>query len=202
MVRDMLLWINGPFGGGKTQTAHEIQRRLAGSVVCDPEHVGIGLHRMTPRELRGNYQDIPAWRQGTRQVLGLVLGRQHGDVIVPMTVIEPAYLEEILGPLRADGRQVRHCSLLADRATVLRRLRGRNLPLQHDAFAEAMLDRCLDRLSRDDFADHIRTDGFSIAEVADRVAASAGLTLAPDGDSFLRARARQTWVTIKHIRIA
>ena len=66
MVQGMLLWINGPFGGGKTHTAHEIHRRLAGSVVCDPEHLGIGLRRMTPRPLRGNYQDIPAWRQGTR----------------------------------------------------------------------------------------------------------------------------------------
>ena len=56
----MLLWLNGPFGGGKTQTAHEIQRRL-------PACTG------------------------------------YGDVIVPMTVIEPAYLEEILGPLRASG---------------------------------------------------------------------------------------------------
>lgn len=44
----MLLWINGPYGGGKTQTAYELHRRLPGSVVCDPEHVGFGLHRMTP----------------------------------------------------------------------------------------------------------------------------------------------------------
>jgi tRNA A37 N6-isopentenylltransferase MiaA len=29
----MLSWINGPFGGGKTQTANEIQRRLSGSVI-------------------------------------------------------------------------------------------------------------------------------------------------------------------------
>jgi hypothetical protein len=108
----MLVWINGPFGGGKTQTAHEIQRRLAGSVVCDPEHLGVGLRRMTPPPLRGNYQDIPAWRQGTRQ------------------------------------------------------------------------------------------DGLTIAQVADRIAASAGLTLTPDDGRFLRTRARQTWVTIKHIRIA
>jgi hypothetical protein len=43
----MLLWINGPFGGGKTQTAHELQRRLAGSVVCDPGHLGIGRARIS-----------------------------------------------------------------------------------------------------------------------------------------------------------
>ena len=37
-------------------------------------------------------------------------------------------------------------------------------------------------------------------EVADRIAASAGLTLAPDTDGALRARARQAVVTLKHIR--
>ncbi|GGN97436.1 hypothetical protein [Microbispora bryophytorum] len=67
----MLLWINGPFGGGKTQAAHEIQRRLPGSVICDPEHVGFGLHRMMPPLLRGDFQDLPAWRQGVYEVLDL-----------------------------------------------------------------------------------------------------------------------------------
>jgi hypothetical protein len=44
----VLIWINGPFGGGKTQTAHELLRRLPGSVVCDPEYIGFGLHRTMP----------------------------------------------------------------------------------------------------------------------------------------------------------
>jgi hypothetical protein len=197
----MLLWINGPFGGGKTHTAYEIQRRLAGSVVCDPEHLGYGLRRMIPSPLRGNFQDLPAWRQGTAEVLDLVLGKHAGDVIVPMTIIEPAYLDQILGPLRQNGHQVRHYTLLAERATVLRRLRGRTLPLQHDAFAEGMLDQCLDRLRGDDFAEHIRTDEFTVAQAAGRIAASAGLTLSPDTGSFLTARARRIWVTMKHIRI-
>jgi hypothetical protein len=33
----MLLWINGPFGGGKSETARELRSRLPGSVICDPE---------------------------------------------------------------------------------------------------------------------------------------------------------------------
>jgi hypothetical protein len=44
----MLLWINGPFGGGKSETARELHSRLPGSVICDPELLGIGLHRMLP----------------------------------------------------------------------------------------------------------------------------------------------------------
>jgi hypothetical protein len=69
----MLVWINGPFGGGKTQTAYELQRRLARSVVCDPEHLGFGLRRMMPAQLRGNFQDLQAWRRGVIEVLDLVL---------------------------------------------------------------------------------------------------------------------------------
>jgi len=78
----MLLWINGPFGGGKTQTAHEIQRRLPGSVICDPEHAGFGLHRMLPPELRGDFQDLVSWRQGVVEVLDLALRERDGVVSV------------------------------------------------------------------------------------------------------------------------
>jgi hypothetical protein len=55
----MLVWINGPFGVGKTAIAFELSRRLPGSAVCDPEHLGYGMRRMLPAPLRGNFQDIP-----------------------------------------------------------------------------------------------------------------------------------------------
>jgi 2-phosphoglycerate kinase len=51
----MLIWINGPFGVGKTATAYELNRRLPGSAVCDPAHVGFGMRRMLPPPLRGNF---------------------------------------------------------------------------------------------------------------------------------------------------
>jgi hypothetical protein len=193
MLRVVLVWINGPFGGGKTHTADEIQRRLAGSIICDPEHLGYGLHRMTPPHLRGDFQDFRTWRKGTLEVLEFVLDRHEGHVIVPVTIIEPAYLAEILGPLREKGHQVRHYALLAERATILRRIRGRSLPWRPDTWAEGKIDECLDRLGHDDFAEHIRTDDLTIAQTAERIAASAGLTLTPDGSNFLSARARRTW---------
>lgn len=196
----MLLWINGPFGGGKTHAADEIGRRLAGSITCDPEHLGYGLHSMMPRQLRSDFQDLVAWRQGTREVLDFLLREHRGTVIVPMTVIEPAYLTEILGPLADDGHEVRHYTLLAERATIVRRLRGRSLPFRRDVHAESRLDDCLDRLGDDAFAEHVRTDQLSIAQTAERIAASAGLDLAPATNGFLRARAHRTWVTIKHAR--
>ena len=208
----MLVWINGPFGGGKTQTAHELQRRLPGSVICDPEEVGFGLHRMTPRHLRGDFQDLPAWREGVFEVLDLTLAAGMSPVIVPMTVVNLTYFAETVGRLRDRGHQVHHFALLAERATVLRRLRERGLgralqfvvdrdvPLRGESFAVSRLDLCLERLGEPSFAQHVWTDHLRIDQVADRIAASASLTLTPNTDGVIRGRARRAWIGATHIR--
>ncbi|MEE4492485.1 AAA family ATPase [Streptomyces sp. BE230] len=198
-----LIWVNGPFGGGKTQTAYELRRRLPGSVVCDPEHVGFGLHRTLPPALRGDFQDLPAWRQGVHDMLDLALRGHPGPVIAPMTLVDAGYFAEIVGRLREDGHPVHHFALLAERATVLRRLseRGLGRGLKRESFAVAKLDHCLERLAGPEFAEHIRTDRLTVPQVADRIAASAGLTPLPDTDSALRHRVRRVWTGIKHIRL-
>ena len=198
----VLLWINGPFGGGKTQTAYELHRRLPGSVVCDPEHVGFGLHRMLPRSLRGDFQDFAAWRHGVREVLDLVLHSHEGPVIAPMTLVHAGYFGEVIGRLREDGHEVRHFALLAERATVLRRLRERGWGrgLKWDSFAVAKLDECLERLKGPEFAEHIRTDHLPIPEVAAHIARSAQLSIAPNTDGLLRGRLRRYSISLRHVR--
>lgn len=208
----MLLWINGPFGGGKTQTAHEIQRRLPGSVVCDPEHAGFGLRRMLPPELRGDFQDLESWRRGVVEVLDLALGKHEGVVIAPMTVTNPRYFEETVGRLRELGHDVRHFALLAERETVLKRLRergfghllqyvaGKDAPLRRESWAVQQLDHCLERLREPEFAEHLWTDHTTVAKTADRIAVLAGLTLTPNKDGVLRGRLRRAWTGAKHIR--
>ncbi|UXY29025.1 AAA family ATPase [Streptomyces sp. HUAS TT20] len=208
----MLLWINGPFGGGKTQTAHEIQRRLPGSVICDPEHAGFGLHRTLPPELRGDFRDLTSWRQGVVEVLDLALTKREGAVIAPMTVTDPVCFEETVGRLRELGHDVRHFTLLAQRETVLRRLRergfghllrhvtGRNATLRRESWAVRQLDHCLERLPEPEFAEHLWTDHSTVPKTADRIAVLAGLTLRPNTEGALRTRLRQAGVGVKHIR--
>ncbi|WP_431990585.1 AAA family ATPase [Streptomyces albogriseolus] len=203
----MLLWINGPFGGGKTQTAHEIRRRLPGSVVCDPEQPGFGLHRMLPRELRGDFQDLKAWRQGVVEVLDLTLTRREGVVIAPMTVTDPGHFAETVGRLRELGHDVRHFTLLAERETVLRRLRERGLGHlvgggpRRESWAVERLDHCLERLAGPEFAEHLWTDHSTVPKTADRIAVLAGLTLRPNREGRLRTRLRQAAVGVRHIRL-
>ncbi|MDN3026265.1 ATP-binding protein [Streptomyces sp. S.PB5] len=208
----MLLWINGPFGGGKTQTAYEIQRRLPGSVVCDPEHAGFGLRRMLPPELRGNFQDLKSWRDGVVEVLDLALAKHDGVVIAPMTVTNPVYFAETVGRLGELGHDVRHFTLLAQRETVLKRLRergfghllqyvgGKNSGLGRETWAVQQLDHCLERLSGPEFAEHLWTDESTVPKTADRIAVLAGLRLRPNNEGALRTRLRQVRVGVKHIR--
>jgi hypothetical protein len=199
----MLLWINGPFGGGKTQTAYELNRRLPGSVVCDPEEVGFGLHRMTPRPLRGDFQDLTAWRAGVREVLDLALRKHDGPVIAPMTLTNSDYFDEVVGRLRADGHDVRHFALLASRDTVLRRLRERGwgFGLKWESFAVTKLDECLDRLQAPEFAEHIRTDALPVPDVATHIARSAGLPIVPNIDGRVRRQLRRYAVSLRHVRL-
>ncbi|MBN0048090.1 AAA family ATPase [Streptomyces actuosus] len=208
----MLLWINGPFGGGKTQTAHEIQRRLPGSVVCDPEHAGFGLHRMLPPELRGDFQDLRSWRQGVVEVLDLALTRRDGVVIAPMTVTDSGHFAETVGRLRELGHDVRHFALLAERETVLARLRergfghalrhvaGKEAALRRESWAVQRLDHCLERLSGPEFAEHLWTDRSTVPKTADRIAVLAGLRLRPHTEGRVRTRLQQARVGLGHIR--
>jgi hypothetical protein len=207
-----LIWLNGPFGGGKTQTAYELSRRLPGSVVCDPEHPGFGLRRMLPPALRDDFQDLSAWRAGVVEVLDLTLRAGIGPVIAPMTVIEPKYFEETVDRLRNLGHEVHHFSLLARRETVLKRLRergfgralqlmaGKNPKRGGDTWAVSKVDICLERLQSTQFATHVWTDTLSIPEVADEVAATSGLTLRPNADPRAIAYVRRAWTGLKHIR--
>jgi len=54
----MLVWINGAFGAGKTQTAFELARRLADAHVADPELLGFALRRTLPPAAHGDFQDL------------------------------------------------------------------------------------------------------------------------------------------------
>ncbi|GAA3821194.1 hypothetical protein GCM10023083_63180 [Streptomyces phyllanthi] len=194
---------------------------MPGSVICDPEHAGFGLRRMLPPELRGarggrplieDFQDLESWRQGVVEVLGLALTKHDGVVIAPMTVTNPAYVAETVGRLRELGHDVRHFTLLAERETVLRRLRERGfghlLPyvagkrrwLRRESWAVEQLDHCLEALREPEFAEHLWTDHSTVPKTADRIAVLAGLTLRPNREGALRTRLRQAKVGLRHIR--
>lgn len=174
----MIIWINGAFGSGKTQTANELLRRLEGAFLYDPENVGFFLRKNEPKALAAeNFQDEPLWRSMNRDML-LHLSRQFGGtVLVPMTLIREDYYDELIGGLRRQGADVRHFVLCARAATVRKRLRKRLEGA--NSWAARQLPACLSALESPVFENKIWTDGMSVPEAAEELAARAGLTLKP-----------------------
>jgi len=199
----VLLWINGPSGVGKTATAFELNRRLPGSVVCDPAHVGFGMLRMLPPSLRrGFWQDIPAWRYSVLELLRLTLAGHRGPVITPMTLVNYGHFQEIIGSLRDDGVRLHHFALLAEPATVVRRLRARSLGREPrtQPWEVDVLDGWLEQLRRPEFAQQVHTDHRTVAQVADVISRSAGLAIKPSTDGPMRAWLHRYATTVRHVR--
>lgn len=180
----MILWLNGAFGAGKTQAAYELLRRTDRSVLCDPEEVGYGLHRMVPRGVRGDFQDLPAWRLGVRDQLATAdSSREYDLVVVPMTLVHPDYRAEILNHLAARGHDIRHVVLTARPSTLRHRLRGRAVALvgRGESWALAQVGRCVAALDDDEVvgpdAIRIDSDRLSHDEVVEAVADAVNLSL-------------------------
>ena len=95
----MLIWINGAFGAGKTTLAGELKTRLPDALDYDPEYVGYLLTKWVPAPESRDFQDLPLWR---RMVAEFAIGlweEYRRPLIVPMTLVNPAYRDEIFAAL-------------------------------------------------------------------------------------------------------
>lgn len=121
----MIIWLNGAFGAGKTQTAWELRRRMADAYVYDPENAGVFIRKnLPPSLLTGDFQDYPMWRAFNLDMLTYIARQYDGCIIVPMTVTSRAYYDELIGPLSRNF-DLRHIILYAGRETLLKRLASR-----------------------------------------------------------------------------
>lgn len=198
----MIVWLNGAFGAGKTTAAFELHRRLPGSFVYDPEEVGFFLRKNLPEACHtADFQDMPLWRSFNYQILKELHERYDGPVIVPMTLVEPAYFDEIVGRLKDAGVPVVHIILYASRETILKRLRKRSLGrLRRESFAVEAIGRCMDFFERPGVGIRIVTDGTSVEQVAEQIAGACALRLPPERRGRLVRQLDRLRTAIGHIR--
>ena len=198
----MIVWLNGAFGAGKTTAAWELHRRLENSFVYDPENIGFFLRKNMPRECHTeDFQDMALWRDFNYQILQELHETYGGTVIVPMTLVNPVYYEEIIQRLTEEGVPVVHIILHASRETILRRLKKRSLGrLSRESFAVEAIGRC--QAFFDGCAAGIRivTDGMTVEQVVERIGAECGLALLPDNRGGLVRRACRLKTAVQHIR--
>ncbi|MEU6441867.1 AAA family ATPase [Streptomyces sp. NPDC047046] len=124
----MIVWLGGTYGAGKTTTARELAALLPDARVFDTEEVGGLLRGILRDEWPGNFQHWPMWRALVVETARQVLGYAGGTLVVPQTVLDEEYWDEIEAGFRAAGIPVRHFVLDADEATLRTRIAGDEAP--------------------------------------------------------------------------
>ena len=200
----MLIWVNGAFGAGKTQTVFELQRRLADAHVADPELIGFALLKTLPPEARADFQDLPQWRSAVIDTLQQATLEHVGPVLVPMTIVRDDYFEEIIGGLRSRQVDVRHYALTASADTLRRRLSSRiafiGSGFQRETWAMKQIPRCITALAQHRYATHVPTDDRTINDVVEWIAHDAGLTLTNARLPSWQYQLRRFNVGLRHVR--
>ena len=107
----MIIWINGAFGAGKTTPAEELHRRLPDALAFDPEFVGYILSSWVPVPESGDFQDIPLWRKLVAEFATGMSADYGRALIVPMTLVNPVYRDEIFGLISKAGDTILHVFL-------------------------------------------------------------------------------------------
>jgi thymidylate kinase len=161
----VILLINGAFGVGKTTAARWLTRRLPGSALYDPEHVGFLLRLLGSRQ--PDFQQDPRW---ARHVVrgARILSVFRRTLVVPMTLWRADVHDEIVGRLRRFATVV--CVRLTASARVL------NDRIERDAgpareWRRAHVERCLLAFADPRFGVEIATDGLDADAVALRIEA-------------------------------
>ncbi len=145
----MIIWINGPFGAGKTTIAEMLKEKVDNSMIFDPEHVGFLIHRFVPESRSTDFQKFPMWR---RLVVSYALEFQaefKKNLLVPMTLVDPKYLTEIFDGLKKSDQKIHHFFLDLDKNILETRIQ--NQVMSKDAKQDSeirqwrleQVDRCL-----------------------------------------------------------
>ncbi|MGB8938823.1 MAG: AAA family ATPase [Streptomyces sp.] len=141
----MIVWVNGAFGSGKSTLVDELRPRWPEALVFDPEMVGFVLREIVEVPT-GDFQDLGLWR---RQVADLAKGlveEYQRPVLVPMTLINPGYVEEIFGALKDTGIPVHHFFLKVSEDALVKRIDGRSFTPDDPAQDERVRGWCKSKI--------------------------------------------------------
>ena len=119
----MIIWLNGPFGVGKTTTVLELRQVLPTAVVFDPEEIGFMLrHALGGGLPEGDFQDLRLWRRLTIAAIEEVADYFERDVIVPQSVLVERYWDELRYGLAAAGLDCHSVTLHSAKEELERRI--------------------------------------------------------------------------------
>ncbi|HEL9643875.1 ATP-binding protein [Streptococcus suis] len=161
----MIIWLNGPFGVGKTSLATILHQQIKNSYLYDPELLGDFLQSQLPQAVcPEDFQDYSVWRQSTYQIVFDLATKTDKIIIIPMTIYKREYYQAIIQRLIEDKILLEHYILLADKTTIVERLDNRIN--ENNIWAKRHLDVCLQAFDNQIPGQKLNTDSLSPEEVA------------------------------------
>ncbi len=166
----MIIFINGSFGVGKSTLAEKLVERIPNSLLYDPEMAGYYLRAIVgPIDQFDDFQDLAIWRPlvvTTARLLQQTYGR---TLIMPMTIWNTAYFDEIMSGLRAFEPQLFHFCLIASKETIYQRLHSRPNSAQASAWVAERIDRCIAAFQSPRFKVQVATDNSAPDELVEEI---------------------------------
>ena len=172
----MIIWINGCYGSGKTQTAKELHRRLSGSVIYDFEKSNSYFRKAISADtLRLFSPDAQLGRKIIFELLKQADTINIDYIIVPLTLYNKEYFDEIIGNLRRNKIQVYHYIMGVDKEIQIKRLKERFQ--NENCWAAKQFDVCIKGFNEIGNEGYINTNEIDIDTVVEIIAQNSELKL-------------------------
>lgn len=150
----MILWIDGPYGVGKSTLADELAKLNKNSFIFDAEEVGNAVRDNMPKALFNGYifENYGLWFTTVTELLKEIAGKYDGDIYVPMTLTKKDSFDKIAIPLKNSGTKIMHLLLEADYENVKNRILARGE--EENCWCMQNINLCLE--NQKSFSDVIR----------------------------------------------
>ena len=171
----MILFINGPFGVGKTSAARVLVERTPDAMLYDPEIIGSALRRgLGPVKKVKDFQDYALWHRLVVVAARVLRTTSARTLMIPMTVWRRDYFDPIVAGLRRVDTDLRCFRLTASQRELTRRIASDAEDAGAYGWRMSHLGVSLGASRDPAFGAEVPTDGLAPAEVAGRILESAG----------------------------
>ena len=166
----MILFLNGPFGVGKTSVSKVLVEKIPNAMLYDPEVIGSILQRV-PVQLKkvDDFQDYALWHTLVVEVARLLRKASARPLVIPLTVWRRDYFDSITARLRRVDPDLACFRLTASDDVLVRRILSDSQDKEAYAWRMSHVEVCI-AASRDPaFGVEVWTDGRTPAGVADAI---------------------------------
>ena len=170
----MVVWINGPYGVGKSTLAEKLHERDPESFIFDAEAVGNAVRDNLPRALYNGavFEAYPLWFSFCAELLRKISAGFGGHVYVPMTLVYKDSFARIAQPLAESGVAAKHILLVSTHEIVHDRILARGE--DEGCWCMENIDLCLKNQREFDDVIRIESTGKTADELADEVLGTIG----------------------------